>query len=329
MKKTLASLLRCPKSGDALLIDSSQSYVNEILEGSLVSNTGAFPIRNGIPRFVDDDGYAENFGLQWNTFRSTQLDSVVGKPISEERFWTSCKWDRENLKGKNVLEIGSGAGRFTEVNEKTGAFVVSCDCSCAIDANKKNNSKYESVEFVQADLYELPFEKESFDYVICYGVLQHTPCPEEALHSVVSYCKPGGRASVDFYRSFSLPTAWSTPKNLWRPITKRLPPTVLLQIVSAYVPYYLPFDTAIRKLGPFGTVLLGMIPIPCWNHCNLGLTNKQRKEWAIMDTFDALGARYDRQFSLQEIQDIATGIPGFCATAFYGGQGIICNFIPK
>ena len=54
---------------------------DEIIEGKLMQRNRdqkEFPIINKIPRFVDASNYTDNFGLQWNTFRSTQLDSHSG-----------------------------------------------------------------------------------------------------------------------------------------------------------------------------------------------------------------------------------------------------------
>src|SRR5438034_861943 len=45
----------------------------------------SFPIRAGIPRFVDAPGYAAPFGPQWRRYRRTQLDSYTGTEISEQR----------------------------------------------------------------------------------------------------------------------------------------------------------------------------------------------------------------------------------------------------
>ena len=50
----------------------------------LISKAGAsFPIVNSIPRFVGKENYTEDFGLQWNVFRKTQLDSYTGTNLTK------------------------------------------------------------------------------------------------------------------------------------------------------------------------------------------------------------------------------------------------------
>lgn len=45
----------------------------------------AYPVVRGVPRFVPLDNYAAAFGIQWNAFRKTQLDSHTGTAISHDR----------------------------------------------------------------------------------------------------------------------------------------------------------------------------------------------------------------------------------------------------
>ena len=44
----------------------------------LYNKQNVYHIVNSIPRFVPSDNYAEAFGLQWNTYKKTQLDSFTG-----------------------------------------------------------------------------------------------------------------------------------------------------------------------------------------------------------------------------------------------------------
>lgn len=104
-----------PKSGKILTAQQSE----------LISEAGEkFPVVNGIPRFVPQDNYASAFGLQWKNFAKTQLDSFNGTKISQERLERCLGFPIEQLRGKNLLEVGSGAGRFTELFVKRR-----CTCS--------------------------------------------------------------------------------------------------------------------------------------------------------------------------------------------------------
>jgi hypothetical protein len=74
-----------------------------------------------------------------------------------------------------------------------------------------------------------------------------------------------------------------------------------LDAVRWYVPKYMPFDTKLKTL-PGGMEVSGLLPIPCFNHLQLPLTSEQRLEWAVLDTFDALGAHYDRPTTLHSLR---------------------------
>ena len=67
-----------------------------------------YPILAGVPRICDPENYTSNFGIQWNAFRQTQIDSGDGQPgISERRFFAETAWESAALKNLDVLEVGS------------------------------------------------------------------------------------------------------------------------------------------------------------------------------------------------------------------------------
>ena len=58
---------------------------------------------------------------------------------------------------------------------------------------------------------------------------------------------------------------------------------------------------------------------------NMGLSYRERVEWAVMDTFDALGAAYDTPRTRDEIA--AWCDQPFLETVdvFLGGNGVVAN----
>ena len=130
-----------------------------------------FTINKGIPRFVSSENYSSSFGLQWQRYPKTQLDSYTGQPISRKRLEDILNMPLEALKGKVILEVGSGAGRFTELLIENCGFLVSIDFSNAVDANLKNCTGKNPYLLIQGDINNSPISRRIFDFVICLGVI--------------------------------------------------------------------------------------------------------------------------------------------------------------
>jgi 2-polyprenyl-3-methyl-5-hydroxy-6-metoxy-1,4-benzoquinol methylase len=264
----------------------------QIESGSLLCASGAhrYPIRNFIPRFVGGSNYADNFGMQWNRFRQTQLDSYSGQPISAERFWKATGWTPQQLAGQWVLDVGCGAGRFAEIALQAGAKLVAVDYSSAIDACYANLSRHPGLHAVQGDIYALPFMKGSFPYVYSLGVLQHTPSVAAAFAALPPMVAEGGRLSVDVYED-----SWKTrllPKQWLRPITRRVPQQRLFATLQRWVPPLFSVSCAVGRIPVAGSALRHLVPVANYTG-KLPLTRQQQLEWSLLDTFDWYAPAYD------------------------------------
>lgn len=283
--------------------------------------------------------YAENFDLQWNTFKKTQLDSYTGVPRNATNLFRSTKWTPEELRGKTVLEAGCGAGKYTEVLLSCGALVTAFDLTTAVFVNRDQNQKKGKLTCFQGDIYNLP-KLGTYDYVFCYGVLQHCPNPDLAYQKIFERLKEGGKISIDYYTNPLIPTPWTTPKYFWRRWSTNIPPKNLLRLIQFYIPFWLPIDTLIRMIPKIGPIVLGVLRIPCWNYLGVLRIALRKKpffsalydwyQWAVMDTFDALGAKYDIPKTIEEVEgmirkvDQATGIE-----VFPGSNGIVANAVKR
>jgi len=253
------------------------------------------PVVNNIPRFVPHENYASSFGYQWNIHRRTQLDSYTGLSLSRDRIFGVSGWS-ECLASETILEAGSGAGRFTEVLLSTGARVVSFDYSEAVEANFSNNGKNPKLSLFQGDIFRIPLRKESFDKVMCLGVLQHTPDPGAAFAALTQYVKPGGMIIIDVYRNnLASLLHW---KYFLRPITKRMNQQLLYRLIEKTVPHLVGTSAFLRR--NFGRVGMRLLPILQYEHW--GLTPELNRQWAILDTFDMYSPAHDHPQSLPTVR---------------------------
>lgn len=264
-------------------------------EGDLLvdADGNGFPILGGVPRICDPENYTSNFGLQWNAFPETQLDSAAQQGISERRFFAETNWDAAALEGLDVLEVGSGAGRFSQVVlARTKAKLYSVDYSTAVEANLANNGQIAPDRFhlFQASIYEMPFPDGTFDKVFCLGVLQHTPDFEASVRSLVAKARPGGEIVVDFY-CIRGPWTKITGKYLLRPFTRRMDQQRLLKLVRSNAGWMMKLGQAMNRVGLHA--LTRFLPIPDLAIMPRDLTPDQLREWVVLDTFDMLSPEYD------------------------------------
>ena len=285
----------------------------------------SYPVINNIPRFVPLDNYASPFGLQWNTYRETQLDSHTGLPLSETRLARIAGGSLDIFKGKNVLEAGCGAGRFTEVMLKAGARVFAADISSAVEANYENCRAYPDYFVCQADIMELPVLPEQFDIVVCVGVIQHTPDPEHTMRVLCSHVKPGGMLLLDHY-TYGYAT---TPVRRWlRSFLKNKPKEYSMAFVQSLCRTLWPWHKllfqiksvpVLRRLRP---ILLFLSPLVDYHDAYPALDRKLLLEWAILDTHDTLTDFYKHLRSAKEISHHleSCGMTGIAAT--YAGNGV-------
>jgi len=293
---SLSSHLACPAC--RLPLNSS----SDVLKCAACSQN--FPILNGIPRFVPKENYAESFGLQWNRFASTQIDSKVGTNRSEARFSDETLWNKEILNGKLVLDAGCGSGRFSEIALKFGASLIAVDYSSAVEAAQKNLSGTDKL-IVQGDLASLPISNETFDYIYCIGVLQHTSEPARIVSELLRCLKVGGEITLTFYENSSWHVLFYS-KYLIRPITKRLPKSSLLNFLEKTSAVWFPVTKFLFSLP--GILSRGFrFLIPVANYVEYPYSNSQiARDEAILDTFDMLSPSYDKPIKKSEVHSWIT-----------------------
>jgi SAM-dependent methyltransferase len=103
--------------------------------------------------------------------------------------------------GSTVLEAGCGVGAqtVTLARRSPDARFTSVDVSAESLAEaelRADQAGLANVEFRQADVFDLPFDAESFDHVFVCFLLEHLSRPVDALAALDRLLKPGGTITV-------------------------------------------------------------------------------------------------------------------------------------
>jgi len=113
-------------------------------------------------------------------------------PAGKLRWARRVKMLSSHLKpGMTVLELGCGAGYFTQELVRSGADIVAIDVSPELLAIAKTNHSAPNVQYRLENAYELTYGAAVFDSVVGSSVLHHLEI-EKALRDVYRVLKPAG-----------------------------------------------------------------------------------------------------------------------------------------
>jgi 2-polyprenyl-3-methyl-5-hydroxy-6-metoxy-1,4-benzoquinol methylase len=99
-----------------------------------------------------------------------------------------------NFNKLKVLIVGCGTGGMAVELQHSGAKAYGIDPSIEaieitnLKATKNNYSK----NFTQGIAENLPFKNESFDFIICFSVIEHVKSPEISIKEMIRVCKCPG-----------------------------------------------------------------------------------------------------------------------------------------
>ena len=121
MHKSFIKYFIDPNTQESLSLEIFEKEGDIIKEGILKNKDSVYPIKDGIPRFVQkSSNYANSFGFQWGKWPRVQFESDnIGKPMeghTRKMFDTITANNIDFIKKDDViLDIGCGSGRFIDV----------------------------------------------------------------------------------------------------------------------------------------------------------------------------------------------------------------------
>jgi 2-polyprenyl-3-methyl-5-hydroxy-6-metoxy-1,4-benzoquinol methylase len=143
----------------------------------------------------------KSFNYQWANLSNAKniladdswrqnVDSYVLDELQASRDW---------IKGKSVIDVGCGGGRWSYGFAKLGCQVTATDISDAPCVHTRQHVPQAQV--IKSDLFELPdvLKDTKFDIVWCWGVIHHTADPQQAFKILTNLMNNDGLLHIYVY----------------------------------------------------------------------------------------------------------------------------------
>lgn len=245
-----------------------------------------------------DSEVVKSFGEEWLKFQHFS-DEMIAR--CGEEYFDLISDDIIN-KNTYILDIGCGTGRWTKYLTGRANFIEAIDPSNSIFAADNLLNTISNVRLAKAGIESIPFNDETFDFVMSVGVLHHTPNPAKAMIDCVKKVKKGGYFYCYLYHNlesknwFSKALFWSG--ELVRKMVCRLPMSTkafVCDILAVVV--YLPLILWVRlliKLGFKKTAL--KMPLGAYHNKSFFIIRN--------DSLDKFGTKLEHRYSKEEIESM-------------------------
>ena len=138
------------------------------------------------PNYDDCEDYASIYEKGVNNLFTKKLDNEIGI-------------------GSRILELGCGTGQLSLFLSRSNREIFAVDISNSsliLGENFRKRNEINNTYFMKMDVFDLKFNKNTFDYTLSTGVLHHTKNAEKAFKCLVEVTKPGGILVIGLYHEY-------------------------------------------------------------------------------------------------------------------------------
>ena len=172
------------------------------------------PSKEDLPRYYESEDYISHTDTKRNLFE--KVYHLVRSIALKRKLKLINNLSKDS---KTLLDVGCGTGDFLWTAKQNGWNVkgIEPNPQAREIANSKTNNAVSNIESL------LDLEKQSFDVITLWHVLEHLPNLEEHIQLFQSLLKPNGRLVIavpnfksydaTYYKSFW--AAYDVPRHLW------------------------------------------------------------------------------------------------------------------
>lgn len=242
-----------------------------------------------------------SFGEEWSKFSSFNAGEIKNAGDQYFDIVTPKQLNQDSV----VLDLGCGSGRWTKYLAHKVKLVEAIDPSLAVLSAEKLNEDEINVRITQSGVSNIPFEDNTFDFIVCLGVLHHIPNTEQALIDTVKKLKKGG--TILLYLYYSLENRTILYKYLFkvstffRKIVSRQPKgfkKLICDIIAVSVYMPLIFTTRFLNFIFPKNSFSKKIPLSYYSDKSFNIIRN--------DALDRFGTPLEQRFSKNEISNMMT-----------------------
>ncbi len=297
--KNLSDLLNLPAHTNETLETSPLLYSqNEISKHNFIGKT---IYQFNIDSSNIDSKTVKSFGEEWLKFSAFTTKETK---VAFNQYFDIVT---ENIVNSNsiVLDMGCGNGRWSKCLASRVKFIEAMDPSNSVYSALQLTHKINNIRITQASVDNIPFENNSFDFIMSLGVLHHIPRTSEAMKKCIMKLKEGGWFLVYLYydleeRSIFLKIPFYV-SSILRKIISRLP-SILKHLICDLLAFlvYLPL------IGLSKLIML-IFKNKNW-YKSIPLSYYIDKPLIIIrnDALDRFGTPLENRFSKSEIYNMMT-----------------------
>jgi SAM-dependent methyltransferase len=137
--------------------------------------------------------------LLWRLFRAEWEDPEPFYRLLAEEVAEDLERRYGPLRAQTIVDLGCGAGFYTEALRRLGATVIPVDN----DPSELLLIGKPPPGVVLADARDLPFDAESVDGVLCSNLLEHTPDADPVIREIERVLRPGGWGYISWTNWYS------------------------------------------------------------------------------------------------------------------------------